>query len=91
MRLLSSSRGRVSLAEEYARQLVGRGARVVGFDLDNGLLEAWRRRFERMGLLRHHCGAAFEATRDAFLGCLSRDDHRSRASVRCCIARAPSS
>ena len=51
--------------------------------------EAWRLRFERMKLLRDFCGADFEAIRDEFLGCLTRDDHRSRAKVHFCLAILP--
>jgi hypothetical protein len=52
-----------------------------------GVLEAWRNRFDRMALLRGFCGQDFEQVRQAFLGCLSRADHRSLAKVYCCIAR----
>lgn len=50
------------------------------------VLEAWRRRLDRMTLLHDFCGREFGALRDDFLGCLARPDHRSLATVRCCIA-----
>lgn len=49
--------------------------------------EAWRDRFARMGLLRHFCGEKMGEVEEDFLKCLGRDDHRSLASVYCCIAR----
>ncbi len=52
-----------------------------------GVVEAWRKRFDRMTLLRNFCGDDFENVRDEFLCCLSRADHRSLAKVYCCIAR----
>lgn len=51
------------------------------------VVEAWRKRFDRMTLLRRFCGEEFEHVREEFLGCLSRADHRSLAKVYCCIAR----
>lgn len=48
--------------------------------------EAWRDRFARMELLRHFCGEKMPAVEEDFLKCLGRDDHRSLASVYCCIA-----
>jgi len=50
------------------------------------VLAAWRARFERMPLLAAFVGADWEAVRDEFLACLAREDHRSRARVRFCIA-----
>jgi ubiquinone/menaquinone biosynthesis C-methylase UbiE len=50
------------------------------------VLEAWRNRFDRMKLLRDFCGADFEQIREEFLGCLKRTDHRSTATVYCCLA-----
>jgi SAM-dependent methyltransferase len=49
------------------------------------VIEAWRNRFDRMGFLRSNAGAEFDAVRDEFLACLSRDDHRSWARVICCV------
>ena len=51
------------------------------------VIEAWRDRFDRMHALRSFCGDEFEDVRDAFVACLSRQDHRSLARVYCCIAR----
>jgi SAM-dependent methyltransferase len=51
------------------------------------ILEAWRGRFERMRLLHDFCGDAYPALREEFLGCLARGDHRSTATVHCCLAR----
>ncbi len=50
------------------------------------VIEAWRKRFERITLLRQDCGNEFETVRNAFLRCLSRPDHQSLAKVYCCIA-----
>ncbi|MHC1766457.1 MAG: class I SAM-dependent methyltransferase [Verrucomicrobiia bacterium] len=50
------------------------------------VIEAWRKRFDRMTLLREFCGEEFETVCEEFLGCLSRADHQSLAKVYCCIA-----
>jgi len=50
-------------------------------------LDSWRRRLDRMPVLRDFCGAEFEGLRRDFLACLAREDHRSRAKVVGCIAR----
>lgn len=50
------------------------------------VLEAWRTRLDGMRLLRDFCGPEFEALRDDFLGCLTRAEHRSLATVRFCLA-----
>jgi SAM-dependent methyltransferase len=50
------------------------------------VLEAWRRRLDRMKGLQDFCGEEFVAVREEFLGCLGRSDHRSTASVRSCVA-----
>jgi SAM-dependent methyltransferase len=50
------------------------------------VVEGWRRRLQRMKLLRDFCGPEFEQVRDDFLGCLAHADHRSAAKVYCCIA-----
>ena len=50
------------------------------------VLDAWRARSNRMGLLRDTCGPMFDEVQDEFLGCLMRADHRSVAKVYCCIA-----
>ncbi len=52
----------------------------------DAVVEAWRKRFDRMTLLREFCGDDFEQVRDDFLRCLQRPDHKSQASVCCCIA-----
>ena len=61
--------------------------REFSFDgpAEPAVLEGWRRRFERMQLLRSSLGPEWETVRDDFLGCLEREDHRSRARVHCCI------
>lgn len=51
------------------------------------VIEAWRLRFERLKLLQDVCGPEFGRIRDEFLACLARPDHRSRATVCCCIGR----
>lgn len=53
------------------------------------VIEAWRCRLDRMQLLRDHCGSDFERVRAGLLGCLARSDHRSRATVVCCVATRP--
>lgn len=53
------------------------------------VLEAWRDRFARTELLRHFCGGKMPEVEEDFITCLGRDDHRSLASVYCCIARKP--
>jgi SAM-dependent methyltransferase len=50
------------------------------------VLDAWRARFDRMGLLRDFCGAEFEPLRADFLACLTRADHRSTSTVQVRIA-----
>jgi 2-polyprenyl-3-methyl-5-hydroxy-6-metoxy-1,4-benzoquinol methylase len=58
---------------DQAAELAARGARVLGVDLDEELLQAAR-------------GHDYEQVRSDFLGCLARDDHRCDAKVVCCIA-----
>lgn len=53
---------------------------------DPDVVDAWRRRFDRMTGLQDFCADEFEAVRDDFVGCLGRTDHRSSAKVVCCIA-----
>jgi SAM-dependent methyltransferase len=48
------------------------------------VVDSWRSRFERMQPLRD---TNFAHIRDEFLATLTRPDHRSRATVHCCIAR----
>lgn len=50
------------------------------------VLEAWRARLGSMKLLEAYLGAEYASVRDDFLGCLARDDHRSRARVCFCLA-----
>jgi SAM-dependent methyltransferase len=50
------------------------------------VVEAWRRRFDRMGVLRDFCGPEFEQVREEFLHCLTRADHWSDAKVYSCLA-----
>ena len=51
------------------------------------LLEAWRRRFDRMTLLRRFCAADFDYVREDFLAGLAAAGHRSHCRVCCVIAR----
>ncbi|HSR41356.1 MAG TPA: methyltransferase domain-containing protein [Longimicrobiales bacterium] len=62
--------------------------RELAFDgpADPDVLEAWRRRLDRMKGLQDFCGEEFEGVREDLLGCLGRTDHRSSAKVVCCIA-----
>ncbi len=55
----------------------------------SGVIQGWRDRFDRMGLLKSFCGADFEAVRDDFLECLAKPGHRSGARVCCCVAVLP--
>ena len=50
------------------------------------VLDAWRTRFERMQLLRRHCGDEVERVCAAFLACLGDPRHRAAARVVCCLA-----
>ena len=50
------------------------------------VVDGWRKRLDRMALLRDACGSEFERLRDDFLGCLTRADHRAQAGVICCVA-----
>lgn len=51
------------------------------------VLEAWRDRLARLKPLQDLCGERFDGVRSEFLGCLASPDHRSGASVVCCVAR----
>lgn len=62
------------------RELSFRGAALPD------VIDAWRRRFERMKLLRGYCGAELDLVVREFLECLARDDHDASAKVYCCIA-----
>jgi hypothetical protein len=64
------------------------GDRELAFDgpAPPEIVAAWTARLDRMALLRREC-ADFDAVKRAFLGALVHPDHRSRASVRCCVAR----
>jgi SAM-dependent methyltransferase len=53
---------------------------------DPDVLEGWRTRLDRMNLLAEFCGPRFEQLREEFLRCLVHTDHRSVATVQCCIA-----
>lgn len=63
--------------------------RELSFDgpAEPEVLDAWRNRLHRMSLLHDFCGTEYPRLRDDFLSCLSRDDHRSSATVCCCIGR----
>jgi SAM-dependent methyltransferase len=51
------------------------------------VMDAWRLRFERMGLLRNFCGAEHAELVADFLGALEHPRHRSGCTVRVAIAR----
>lgn len=55
------------------------------------VVDAWRRRFQRMPHLRALCGSDFASVQEEFLSCLSRPDHVSTAKVVSCIASKTSS
>jgi SAM-dependent methyltransferase len=50
------------------------------------VVNAWRRRFQRLPHLRALCGSEFLEVEEDFLSCLSRTDHVSKAKVISCIA-----
>ena len=50
------------------------------------VLEAWRKRFQRLPGLRSFCASEFASVQEEFLSCLSRPDHVSTAKVIACIA-----
>lgn len=50
------------------------------------VVDAWRKRLDRMKLLQDFCGPELEPLREEFLGCLTHPGHRSTAKVYCCIA-----
>lgn len=50
------------------------------------VLEAWRRRLQRMPGLRRFCASAFAQVEEEFLSCLARPDHVATARVIACIA-----
>lgn len=51
------------------------------------VVEAWRRRLERMPLLRARGGVGWPAIEADLLRCFADPSHRSQARVVCCIAR----
>ena len=52
------------------------------------VMAAWRKRFDRMNLLRSFCGTEIDSVREDFLNCLARAEHRCSAKVICVIAIA---
>jgi trans-aconitate methyltransferase len=50
------------------------------------VIDAWRKRFQRMSGLRAFCASEFVAVEGEFLSCLSLPDHVSTARVISCIA-----
>lgn len=50
------------------------------------VVEAWRRRFQRMPGLRVFCASEFPTVQQEFLSCLSRPDHVSTAKFITCVA-----
>ena len=50
------------------------------------VVDAWRRRLQRMPHLRALCASEFPRVQEEFLSCLSRSDHVSSAKVISCIA-----
>jgi len=65
--------------------------RELAFDgpADEGVVAAWRDRFDRMRGLRAACGPELAAVRDELLDCLTRPDHASTARVCFCLATRP--
>ena len=51
------------------------------------VLESWRKRLERLSLLRERCGDDFGNVKEEFLACLSDINHESFCKVYCCIGR----
>ena len=52
------------------------------------VLTAWTARLDRMRGLQRFCGASFEHVREDLLAALRSPNHRSTATVHCCLARA---
>lgn len=50
------------------------------------VIDAWRRRLQRMPHLRALCAAQFPNVQEEFLSCLSRPDHVSTTQVISCLA-----
>lgn len=50
------------------------------------VIEAWRKRFDRLNALRDLCGPEFEPLKEEFLVCLGDAHHRTTARVYCCVA-----
>ncbi len=49
------------------------------------VVDAWRKRFDRMKALQDMCGLGYEEVRNDFLSCLQHDKHRSLSNVISCI------
>jgi hypothetical protein len=63
--------------------------RELSFDgpEDAEVLDAWRHRLDGLRQLRRHCGEEVAPlVRDELLACLGSEQHRCRATARCCIA-----
>ncbi len=54
-----------------------------------GVVRAWRRRFERLTSLQEFLGSKFDRVRAEFLDCLVNLDHQPVSRVCCCIAHNP--
>jgi SAM-dependent methyltransferase len=52
----------------------------------DGVVVAWRARFDRMKYLQALCGSAFDQVQEEFLRCLKRPDHWTETKVYACIA-----
>ncbi len=56
--------------------------------VQDGVVDAWRRRLDRMQLLRDFCGSDFARVRREFLECLGHPDHSTECRVHVCLATA---
>lgn len=51
------------------------------------VVTAWRKRFDRMGLLHDFCGSNYKKVKNKFLTCLTKENHYSHCKVICCIGK----
>ena len=64
--------------------------RELSFDgpADPEVLGAWSARLDRLVTLQRFCGSLFPRLRDDYLAALANGNHRSNATVHCCVASA---
>ncbi len=52
------------------------------------VLRAWSARLDRLVTLQRFCGSSFPRVRADYLAALASSDHRSNATVHCCLANS---